>query len=96
MIKKHPFIIISQEGEKWLNKGQMWMYRNNLVALDNIIENGALVDIMTTDHKYLGTGFLSKESHIVVRILTKNQNEIIDRYFFKQRIRFAYHYRQTV
>lgn len=96
MIKKHPFIIISQEGEKWLNKGQMWMYRNNLVALDNIIENGALVDIMTTDHKYLGTGFLSKESHIVVRILTKNQNEIIDRDFFKQRIRFAYHYRQTV
>ncbi|MBE6113718.1 MAG: class I SAM-dependent rRNA methyltransferase [Erysipelotrichaceae bacterium] len=91
-----PFVRISQEGENWLKKGQMWMYRNNVVELEESIENGAVVDILTESDEYLGTGFLSKESHITVRILTKNREEEIDREFFKQRIRFAYEFRKTV
>ncbi|MGN1344705.1 MAG: class I SAM-dependent rRNA methyltransferase [Traorella sp.] len=89
-------IIISSEGEQWLLKGQMWMYRNNLYECDEKIENGSLVDIMSVDSHYLGTGFLSKKSHISVRILTKNQDEVIDKAFFKKRIQFAYDYRKTV
>lgn len=91
-----PFVIISEEGEKWLKKGQMWMYRNNLVDYDETIENGSVVDIKTTSNEYLGTGFISKESHILVRILTKNENEMMNRQFFKERIRFAYEFRKTV
>lgn len=90
------FVTISEEGEKWLKKGQMWMYKNNVVDLDETIENGSVVDIMTTSNEYIGTGFISQKSHILVRILTKNQNEIIDRDFFKKRICFAYEFRKTV
>lgn len=90
------FVTISEEGEKWLKKGQMWMYKNNVVDLDEMIENGSVVDIMTTSNEYIGTGFISQKSHILVRILTKNQNEIIDRDFFKKRICFAYEFRKTV
>ena len=49
MKRKYPKVIISEEGEKWLDKGQMWMYRNNLESMDEDIENGALVDIETKD-----------------------------------------------
>lgn len=59
MKRNYPSIIITPEGEKWLDKGQMWMYKNNLGSLDDSIENGSLVDIMTTKGRYLGTGFLS-------------------------------------
>ena len=62
MNRMYPKVTISEEGEKWLNNGQMWMYRNNVVHLDESIENGALVDIVTTNDRYLGTGFLSKNS----------------------------------
>ena len=96
MKRNYPSIIITPEGEKWLDKGQMWMYKNNLGSLDDSIENGSLVDIMTTQGRYLGTGFLSKESHITVRILTKNQNEVIDREFFKKKIQLVYDFRKTV
>lgn len=96
MKRNYPFIIISPEGEKWLKKGQMWMYKNNIFDLDKNIENGALVDILTTNKEYLGTGFLSKNSHITVRILSQNREEIIDKDFFKKRIQFAYDYRKTV
>lgn len=96
MNRNYPTIIISDEGKKWLNKGQMWMYKNNIAYLDDQIENGTLVDILTTNDEYLGTGFLSKNSHITVRILSKDRKEIIDRQFFKERIQFAYEYRKSV
>lgn len=96
MNKNNPKVTISQEGEKWLDKGQMWMYRNNVVDLDESIENGSLVDIITTQGRYMGTGFISKNSHITVRILSKKSDEIFDKDFFKKRIQFAYEYRKTL
>lgn len=87
---------ISEEGEKFLKKGQMWMYKNNVVDLDETIENGSVVDILTMTDEYIGTGFISKNSHILVRILTKIQDEVINRDFFKERIRFAYEFRKTI
>ena len=96
MERNYPEIIISDEGVTWLDKGQMWMYKNNLEQCDPQIKNGELVDIVTRDGRYLGTGFISLESHITVRILSKNQNEIIDRQFFQNRIQQAYDFRKTV
>ena len=72
------------------------MYRNNVVDLDESIENGSLVDIITTQGRYMGTGFISKNSHITVRILSKKSDEIFDKDFFKKRIQFAYEYRKTL
>lgn len=54
------------------------------------------MDIATEGGRYLGTGFYSETSHIVVRILTKNPQAVIDRDFFRQRIQFAYAFRKTV
>jgi len=91
-----PYVRISEDGEKFLKKGQMWMYRNNVIELDESLENGCVVDILTTTDEYLGTGFLSKLSHITVRILTKIRTEELNRTFFKNRIQFAYDHRKTV
>lgn len=96
MSRNYPTITISKEGEGWLDRGQMWMYRNNLEEMDETIENGALVDIYTSNKRYMGTGFLSKLSHITVRILSKKKEEIIDRAFFKKKIQFAYDFRKTL
>ena len=49
------FVRISEEGEKFLRNGQMWMYRNNVVDLDESIENGAVVNILTMNDEYIGT-----------------------------------------
>lgn len=96
MKRNNPKVVISPEGETWLDKGQMWMYKNNVMELDDSIENGALVDIVTVNGKYMGTGFLSKHSHITVRILSKDRNDVLDRNFFKKRIQFAYDFRKTL
>ena len=43
MERNYPEIIISDEGVTWLDKGQMWMYKNNLEQCDPQIKNGELV-----------------------------------------------------
>lgn len=96
MNRNYPKVIITEEGEKWLDQGQMWMYRNNLAALDDQIENGSPVDIETVSGRYLGTGFLSRESHVTVRILTKDREAVLQREFFKRRIQFALDFRRTL
>ena len=96
MKNNYPTITISKEGETWLQKGQMWMYRNNLVQADENISDGCIVNIISTDGTYYGTGFYSPISHITCRILTKDESELIDQAFFERRIRFAYDYRKTV
>ncbi len=96
MRRNYPKVVISKEGEEWLKKGQMWMYRNNAVNLDETIENGSVVDIVTTQGDFMGTGFVSMNSHITVRILSKDLNDVFDRAFFKQRIQFAYAFRKTL
>ncbi len=96
MKRNYPKVIISEEGEAWLKKGQMWMYRNNVHELDENLENGQLVDIESVNQEYLGTGFLSHKSHIPVRILSKDKNDCFDEAFFQQRIQFAYDYRKTL
>lgn len=95
MKRNFPIVTISKEGEVFLDKGQMWMYKNNIEKMDDVV-NGELVDIMTTDDRYLGTGFVSLESHITVRILSKDLNDVFDRSFYKKRIEDAYAYRKTV
>ena len=96
MKNNYPTITISNEGETWLQKGQMWMYRNNLVQADEKIPDGGIVNIISDDGTYYGTGFYSPISHITCRILTKDESETIDQAFFERRIRFAYDYRKTV
>jgi len=96
MKNNYPTITISSEGETWLQKGQMWMYRNNLEQADENIPDGGIVNIISNDGKYYGTGFYSLISHITCRILSKNESELIDKFFFERRIRFAYDYRKTV
>ncbi len=96
MKNNYPTITISNEGETWLQKGQMWMYRNNLSHANENIPDGAIVNIISNDGTYYGTGFYSPISHITCRILTKDESETIDQAFFEKRIRFAYDYRKTV
>lgn len=96
MKRNYPRIYITDEGSKYLLQGQMWMYANNILEVDPSIQNGHVVDIYTKDDIYLGTGFISLKSHITVRILSKDKNEIIDRKFFKNRILFAYDFRKTL
>ncbi len=92
----YPKVVISREGEGWLKKGQRWMYRNNLVSVDDGLETGDYVQIVNEADEFIGSGFYSNASHIVVRILSTNEEDVFDRAFYEKRIRNAWDYRKIV
>ncbi len=93
---KHAIVKISDQGAQFVRNGQMWMYRNNLVSDIESFENGCICDVETEAGEYLGTGFLNKDSHVTVRIVSKNREEEFDLAFFKKRMQKAYDFRKTV
>lgn len=95
-MNKYKNVIIDDKGANFLRQGQMHMYSNNLLEYDKDIKNGELVNIKTQAGEYLGTGFISMQSHISVRILTKDINEEIDDKFFYNRIQKAINYRKEI
>lgn len=92
---KNPIVKINDKGAEFLKNGQMWMYANNLSSDISSLDNGCIVDIETEKGEYLGTGYLSKESHITVRIFSK-KHETIDYSFFLKMMQEAWKYRKSV
>jgi len=94
-IMTDAIVKISDQGAQFLKQGQMWMYVNNLASSIDAFEDGCQADVETLSGEYLGTGLLSKKSHITVRIFSK-KHENIDEEFFVGKIRQAWAFRKTV
>lgn len=88
--------IITKKGDAWVNGGHPWIYDTEVISVDGEYENGDLVDAVNEKGKYLGTGFVSTESKIRIRLISNNANDKFDRDFYKRRIKYAWDYRKTV
>ena len=91
-----PRFIISPKGTRWVEQGHPWIYADEVIREEGTCENGALVDAVSEKGKYLGTGFLSRESKIRIRLLSRNANDRFDEAFWRRRIQYAWDYRKTV
>lgn len=76
--------------------GHPWVYCDELRNEPEGLKNGELCDVFSEKGSYLGTGFLSLNSKIRIRILSDNANENFSENFFRRRIRYAIDYRKTV
>ena len=91
-----PRFIITPKGTRWVEQGHPWIYADEVIREEGACENGALADAVSEKGKYLGTGFVSRESKIRLRLLSRNANDRFDEAFWKRRIRYAWDYRKTV
>ena len=94
--RKYPKCIVTNKGTRWVEGGHPWIYEAEVLRIEGECENGALVDAVSEKGKYLGTGFLSRESKIRVRLISRNANDKFDAAFWRRRVRYAWDYRKTV
>jgi len=97
--REYPKVSVTRKAQASLEAGHPWVYDAELLNFDDVksqIENGSLVDVVSDKGRYLGTGFVSFESKIRIRIISKNANDRFDNAFFERRIRYAWEYRKTV
>ena len=90
-----PRFIISEKGARWVNGGHPWIYEGEVLSGDDC-ENGSIVDAVSEKGRYLGSGFLSRNSRIRIRLISRNANDRFDGDFWRRRVRYAWDYRKTV
>ncbi len=91
-----PQLIISKKGSLHVKSGHPWIYEEEVLSDQKELENGCLVDALTENGQYLGTGFYSRDSKIRIRILTRNANDVCDAAFWRRRVEYAWKYRKDV
>ena len=94
--RSYPKFIISSKGTRWVEQGHPWIYEGEIVREECDCENGALADAVSEKGKYLGTGFVSRQSKIRLRLVSRNANDRFDEAFWQRRIQYAWDYRKTV
>ena len=94
--REYPQLVISKKGSRSVQGGHPWIYAEEVLTPHEYLENGGVVDAVTENGRYLGSGLLSRESKIRVRILSRNANDRFDEAFWRRRIQYAWNYRKTV
>lgn len=94
--REYPSFIITKKGCAWVGTGHPWIYAQEIISKSAEPENGALVDALSENGRYLGTGLYSRESKIGLRLISRNANDRFDAELWKRRIRYAWDYRRTV
>ena len=94
--RTYPVYKVNKHAEGLLVGGHPWVYENDILeAPGTAPENGTLVDVVSPKGAYLGTGFLSLQSKIRVRLISRNANDTFDAAFWRRRVEYAWAYRKT-
>ena len=92
----YPRYTITPKAEAALLRGHPWVYDAEIVSVEGTAANGGLVDVLSKKGRYLGTGFLSEQSKIRIRLISRNANDRFDAAFWERKLRWAWEYRKSV
>jgi 23S rRNA (cytosine1962-C5)-methyltransferase len=92
-------IFLNKKISRRVETGHPWIFGNEVntgKALDAAAKAGEIVNVFTFDKKFVGRGYINPQSQIMIRLLTRDKDEIIDEAFFVNRIEKAWAYRKKL
>lgn len=88
-------IVTIKKGQgRMLKSGGMWIFDNEIDKIEGKFEDGDLVTVHDFDGYIMGTGFINTKSKIVVRMLSRKKEQLVDDTFIKTRVENAWEYRK--
>lgn len=85
---------LKNKEERRLLRGHLWAYRNEFAELPRT-EDGALMDVVADNGRFIGRGFYQAEGGIAVRLLERKP-EPVDADMLGHRVRAAARYRERL
>ncbi len=89
-------VILKRKISNRILNGHPWIFANEVNIVDGTVNGGDVVEVFTHDKKFLGKGYINPKSQILVRLLTRNKQDVVDENFFYQRLLQAWEYRQRL
>ncbi|MCL6598600.1 MAG: class I SAM-dependent rRNA methyltransferase [Alicyclobacillus macrosporangiidus] len=87
-------LVLRQNRRKRLEQGHPWVYRSEVQRIDGSVQPGDIVDIVNHQGVFLARGYANPQSQIIARVLTYDEDAVIDTAFLKNRVAQAWAYRQ--
>jgi len=89
-------VTIEKGKQKRVESGHPWVYGNEVASIEGEYSPGDIVEVYNFKGKFIGKGYITPKSQILVRIMTRNKDEEINEDFFRRRIENAWEYRKKV
>jgi len=86
-------VFIRKGAQHRIESGHPWVYQSEIDYIEGEFEPGDIVDVYNFRQRFIGRGYINPRSQIIVRFLTREQ-ENIDREFFRRKIEAAWNYRK--
>ena len=90
----HAVVTLKKGEGRMLKSGGLWIFENEIASVMGSFENGDVVIVRDFDGYPLGRGFISENSKIRVRMMTRNKDQEVDEAFLEMRVRDAWEYRK--
>ena len=84
----HPRVILKRGKEKPVLRGHPWVFSGAVEKMEGDVSPGEVGEVYSTEGRFLGMGHLNPHSQIILRMLTREKEEL-DREFFRERISMA-------
>lgn len=88
-------VILNRGEEQDIYAGHLWIYDNEVHQIRGEVEDGGIVDVLSSAGVFLGRGYINRRSRILVRLLTL-RDEIIGRDFLRRRLTAAFDLRRRL
>lgn len=101
-VRAFPQAVITRKAARSLATGHPWVFEGEVIAMrpapsdGRCATNGDVVDLVEENGTYQGTGLLSEQSKIRVRLVSRNANDRFDDAFWRRKVEWAWRYRETV
>lgn len=93
---KNKTVVTLKKGEgRTLKAGGLWIYDNEIATISGRFKNGSIVNVVDSNERPLGRGYINQNSKIRIRMLTRNIEQAIDDEFLYNRVRAAINYRKA-
>ena len=89
-------VYLNKNEEKEKLEGFPWIFNNEVNHFNGNIVNGEVVKVLSFEGKFICYGFINTISKIMIRILSLDENEVINEDFFRNRIKYAISHRTNL
>ena len=88
-------VIVSKKCAERLLSGHLWIFNNEIKAVNGNYSNGDVVSVADGKKRFIGKGYINDNSKIIIRLLSFKDEEI-NKGFFRRRIEDAVNYRLSL
>lgn len=90
-------VVALKKGEgRTLKQGGLWIYDNEVESIMGSFEDGDIVIVRDFDGYPMGRGFINRNSKLIVRMMTRDRDTLVDEAFIRMRVKNAWEYRKKV